>query len=45
VMWAQVGPGMPYFGAVVILTMFAALSFDPRMMWDAGHAGGARAHG
>ena len=38
VMWAQVGPGMPYFGAVVILTMFAAMSFDPRLMWDAGDA-------
>ena len=23
-----------YFGAVVVLTMFAAESFDPRLIWD-----------
>ena len=23
------------FGAVIVLTMFAALSFDPRLIWDA----------
>lgn len=28
----------PYFTAVVVCTMFAALSFDPRIMWDAGAA-------
>jgi len=22
------------FGAVVVLTMFAAMAFDPRLMWD-----------
>jgi paraquat-inducible protein A len=27
--------GVVAFGAVVILTMFAAFSFDPRLMWDA----------
>ena len=27
-------PGAVYFGAVVVLTMFAALSFDPRLIWD-----------
>ncbi|MCX4148241.1 MULTISPECIES: paraquat-inducible protein A [Paraburkholderia] len=29
------GPGSIAFGAVVVLTMFAALSFDPRLIWDA----------
>lgn len=29
------GPGAIAFAAVVILTMFAAESFDPRLMWDA----------
>ena len=29
------GPGVLAFCAVVILTMFAAMSFDPRLMWDA----------
>lgn len=28
------GPGMRFFTAVVILTIFAALSFDPRLIWD-----------
>lgn len=28
------GPGAVAFGAVVILTMFSSLSFDPRMIWD-----------
>lgn len=28
------GPGAIYFGAVVILTMFASESFDPRLIWD-----------
>lgn len=28
------GPGAVYFGAVVILTMFASMSFDPRLTWD-----------
>jgi paraquat-inducible protein A len=28
------GPGAVAFAAVVILTMFAARSFDPRLMWD-----------
>jgi paraquat-inducible protein A len=29
------GPGVICFCAVVILTMLAAESFDPRLMWDA----------
>src|SRR6267378_1715398 len=27
-------PGATAFGAVVVLTMFAAMSFDPRLIWD-----------
>lgn len=27
-------PGALFFGAVVVLTMFAAESFDPRLIWD-----------
>jgi paraquat-inducible protein A len=29
------GPGAVYFAAVVVLTMLASSSFDPRLMWDA----------
>jgi len=28
------GIGVTFFGAVVVITMFAAHSFDPRMIWD-----------
>ncbi len=28
------GPGALYFGAVVVVTMFAAQSFDARLIWD-----------
>jgi paraquat-inducible protein A len=28
------GPGALAFGTVVVLTMFAAISFDPRLIWD-----------
>ena len=28
------GPGALAFGAVVMLTMFAAMNFDPRLLWD-----------
>ena len=28
------GPGAIAFCAVVVLTIFAAESFDPRLMWD-----------
>jgi paraquat-inducible protein A len=28
------GPGLLFFAAVVVLTMFAAESFDPRLIWD-----------
>ena len=32
----RAGPGAIAFGAVVVLTMFAAESFDPRLIWDGG---------
>jgi paraquat-inducible protein A len=32
----RVGSGLLAFAAVVVITMFATLSFDPRLMWDAG---------
>ena len=28
------GPGVLFFAAVVVLTMIAAKSFDPRLIWD-----------
>jgi paraquat-inducible protein A len=31
----QAGPAALYFAAVVVLTMLAAMSFDPRLIWDA----------
>ncbi|HYE35612.1 paraquat-inducible protein A [Methylocaldum sp.] len=30
----EAGPGAIAFGAVVVLTMVAAMSFDPRLIWD-----------
>jgi paraquat-inducible protein A len=34
-MSVQPGPGVLFFAAVVVLTMLAAESFDPRLIWDA----------
>jgi paraquat-inducible protein A len=31
----KAGPGAGFFAAVVVITMFAAMSFDPRLIWDA----------
>lgn len=31
----EAGPATIYFAAVVVITMFAAESFDPRLIWDA----------
>jgi paraquat-inducible protein A len=31
----QPGPAAVFFAAVVVLTIFAAMSFDPRLIWDA----------
>jgi len=30
----EAGAGAMYFGGVVVLTMLASMSFDPRMIWD-----------
>ncbi|HKW85655.1 MAG TPA: paraquat-inducible protein A [Nitrospiraceae bacterium] len=30
----QPGPAAAAFGAVVVLTMFAAMAFDPRLLWE-----------
>lgn len=30
----RAGPASVAFGGVVVLTMFAALTFDPRLIWD-----------
>jgi paraquat-inducible protein A len=30
----QAGPAALHFAAVVVITMFAAMSFDPRLIWD-----------
>ena len=27
-------PGVVFFGLTVVLTMFASMSFDPRLIWD-----------
>jgi paraquat-inducible protein A len=32
----EAGPGAIFFAAVVVLTMFAAMTFDPRLIWDNG---------
>ena len=43
----EAGPGAIAFSAVVVVTMFAAMSFDPRLLWDpqenARHSGESRA--
>ena len=36
------GPGMLFFAAVVVLTMLAAESFDPRLIWDYSQGRGER---
>jgi len=33
-MAVEPGPGVPFFGMMVVLTMLAADSFDPRLIWD-----------
>ena len=30
----EAGSGAVFFGAVVVITMLAAMSFDPRLIWD-----------
>jgi len=38
----EAGPGALAFGAVVVLTMLSATSFDPRLIWDADVRQGKR---
>jgi paraquat-inducible protein A len=33
----EVGPAALAFGAVVVLTMLASMSFDPRLVWERAH--------
>lgn len=37
IMSVQPGPGVLFFAAVVVLTMLAAESFDPRLIWDSAY--------
>jgi paraquat-inducible protein A len=41
-MSVEPGPGLLFFAAVVVLTMLAVESFDPRLIWDAATAMEAR---
>lgn len=43
-MAVEPAPGLAYFAAVVVLTMFASESFDPRLIWDPSSSGRVR-HG
>ena len=36
------GVGAIFFGSAVVLTMLAAMSFDPRLIWDRAERGGNR---
>ncbi|WP_336334497.1 paraquat-inducible protein A [Pseudomonas putida] len=38
-------PGILFFGLVVVLTMFSAMSFDPRLIWDSQPQRGERSDG
>jgi paraquat-inducible protein A len=38
----EAGPGAIAFGAMVVITMFAAMAFDPRLIWDPVSARHAR---
>ncbi|MBV8773695.1 MAG: paraquat-inducible protein A [Deltaproteobacteria bacterium] len=41
-MSVEPGPGLVFFAAVVVLTMLAVESFDPRLIWDAASTTEAR---
>jgi paraquat-inducible protein A len=43
-MSVEPGPGVLFFAAVVVLTMLAAKTFDPREIWDSNHQA-VRPHG
>ncbi|MGH8012610.1 MAG: paraquat-inducible protein A [Candidatus Binataceae bacterium] len=38
-MSVEPGPGLLFFAAVVVLTMLAVESFDPRLIWDGASSG------
>jgi paraquat-inducible protein A len=38
-MWERPGPGVPFFAATAMLTMLAAIAFDPRLLWSARNHG------
>ncbi|MCC8392617.1 paraquat-inducible protein A [Paraburkholderia sp. MMS20-SJTR3] len=40
----KAGPAAIAFGAVVVLTLLAAMAFDPRLIWDALESDDVRAH-
>ncbi len=44
-MWVNPGPGVVFFAAVVVLTMIAAETFDPRLIWDGGTRTGTEQEG
>ena len=45
-MSVEPGPGLIFFAAVVVLTMLAVESFDPRLIWDSANRGSQSAgHG
>jgi paraquat-inducible protein A len=41
-MSVEPGPGLFFFAAMVVLTMLAAESFDPRLIWDAASGTGVQ---
>ncbi|MDE0855878.1 MAG: paraquat-inducible protein A, partial [Nevskia sp.] len=41
----RAGPGIVAFCAVVVLTMLASMSFDPRLIWDVRSSSGRRPPG
>src|SRR5947207_2522025 len=41
-MSVEPGPGLLFFAAVVVLTMLAVESFDPRLIWDAARVAEVR---
>ena len=44
-MFVEPGAGVLFFAAVVVLTMLAAESFDPRLIWDSACRNRERLHG
>jgi paraquat-inducible protein A len=41
----EAGPGAVFFAAVVVITMFAAAGFDPRLIWDVMEESDGGRHG